>query len=312
MLHLTWSDGDVDVDVLLFGSGTIGSEISGYLHRAGASVLKRVPIPWDTTTEAVRTLSDHVEGTQRRATQVAVVWAAGSTGFGATASDIEAEFQAFDAILTLFEGMTSRQSGVDFSFHLLSSAGGLFEGCHTSDVTAVPRPLRPYGQLKLQQEVRARALRGFTSIQLYRPSSVYTVPSGRRRPGLVGTLIANGMDRRPSSIVGALDTLRDYVSARDVGRFIGRRVLQPLDRHVPISTSMLVSGEPAPISLVIHNVERALRRRLLLEVRDSWNAANITFASSVRAPEFRPMSLLEGTFATYMAMASRRWIWSGV
>jgi hypothetical protein len=53
---------------------------------------------------------------------------------------------------------------------------------------------------------------------------------------------------------------------------------------------------------VINIVERIMRRRLLLQIRDSWNAADITFANSVRAVGFHPMGISEGAAVTFVML----------
>jgi UDP-glucose 4-epimerase len=227
------------------------------------------------------------------------VWAAGAAGFGASQSEAEKDLDGFGDVIDL--AVRVRTAGAPTVLHVVSSAGGLYEGGHQVDVSAAPSPRRPYGHMKVEQERLAIAQSGDIAVEIYRPSSVYTAPGGGRRAGLVGVLLGNGTMRRPSTIIGALDTVRDYVHARDVGRHIAQAIATPTDRD-GVNVSMLVAAEPVSIARVVREVEHIIRRPLLLEIRDAWNAEDITFSKSVRPVGFRPMSLVEGMNATYLAI----------
>jgi UDP-glucose 4-epimerase len=54
---------------------------------------------------------------------------------------------------------TLRHDGRPVDFHMMSSAGGLFESQTHCSEHSIPRPLRPYGTGKLMQE-RALAQAG--------------------------------------------------------------------------------------------------------------------------------------------------------
>ena len=134
---------------------------------------------------------------------------------------------------------------------------------------------------------------------IYRPSSVYGyTPTGRA--GLISTLIANQLQGRVSRILGQMTTLRDYVLADDIGQFITRRVHDP--KAPSGDTACLALCRPAAISEVIHLVERALGRRLMLEIdaRPS-NARHMSFLPSASPADWSPTPLPVGIARTTTA-----------
>jgi nucleoside-diphosphate-sugar epimerase len=286
-------------DVFVLGSGTIGGQILRQLRRSGMTIVESIRIPWSDGLGRQQVLREAL--TELSDSTVDLVWAAGIAGFGADDQQVAVELESFSDVIAAFDHAVNDSGTTLPAIHVLSSAGGLFEGRHVASTSDVPEPQRPYGRLKLQQESMVREFGGSMAVHIHRPSSVYTDPRPGRRPGLIGALLENGLSRAPTPIVGALDTLRDYVHAQDIGRHIAHRVIDG-GRAVGVSTSFLVNGEPASIHRVIQTVERTVRRRVLIQFRDAWNAADITFSPSVRAPEFRPMGIGEGTAATFVAM----------
>jgi nucleoside-diphosphate-sugar epimerase len=263
------------------------------------TIVESTRIPWSDGVRRRRAL--HQGLSEFSEATVDLVWAAGTAGFGAGDEQVAAELESFSDVIAVFADRLERTGTTSPAMHLLSSAGGLFEGRHVASTSDVPEPQRPYGRLKLAQESLVRELGGSMAVHIHRPGSVYTDPRPGRRPGLIGALLQNGLARAPTPIVGALDTLRDYVHAQDVGRYVAHRVIDG-DRMAGVTIPFLVSGEPASIHRVIRTVERTVRRKVLIQFRDAWNAADITFSPSVRAPGFRPMTIGEGTAATFVAM----------
>src|SRR5262249_7810010 len=144
-------------------------------------------------------------------------------------------------------------------FHLLSSAGGLFEGQRFVDTSAKPAPRRPYGEAKLAQEERTAKLRPEVATSIYRPSSVYGFSGAGGRAGLVNTLIENTRKHCPSHIFGDSDTVRDYVLASDIGNFIAGRMSLPIERS---RTFLLASGKPSSTQEILKISEKVMGRPL--------------------------------------------------
>lgn len=241
---------------------------------------------------------------ERRAVDrpLSVVWAAGKAGFGATEAEAAGELDGYQDVVALTQRLRHTRGGQRHTFHMISSAGGLFEGRAVRAASEAPTPLRSYGHLKLAQEQHARdQLSG--GMAVYRPSSVYTVPGQGGRLGLIGVLVRNGITQQPTTIVGALDTLRDYVMAADVGAYVANSTLDYVndDRNV----HMLVSGHPASVLQVITAVETVIRRRVYVRIAESWNARNITFLPAVKPERFSTTPLRVGVQMVHAASLGR-------
>ena len=168
--------------VLLFGSGLIGQAVRRALHQAGVGEPQHYPFDWTyapAQSHQIAALIPHITGC------CDVVWAAGKAGFGAPMEQLEQEYESFLlALKTLKEALEGR-----LRMHLISSAGGLYEGQRFVDHDTIVRPLRPYGQIKLKQE-EALAHQGIEA-QIYRPSSVFGyVRNGRQ--GFMNTTLVTG------------------------------------------------------------------------------------------------------------------------
>jgi UDP-glucose 4-epimerase len=233
-----------------------------------------------------------------------IVWAAGRAGFSADKRACDEELSAFIDTVDAIEDLVRRRGPQSVSLHLLSSAGGLFEGVTrvSSDTPIVPR--RPYGLLKLEQEQRALAISDAIPVTIHRVSTVYGSPKPGHRVGLIGALIRNGLDRRPTSIYGAMDTLRDYVDNDLIGRHIATSIT--MERGPGPHIEMLVAGQPTPIAAVVALVEGLLSRRLLVSFEDAWNARDITFDPAIRATGFKPEALRTGIARALFKFLSTR------
>ena len=222
--------------VILFGVGLIGRAISTALIRMGIEKLVEFPFSWTLEKRQTRELeliqqnifASHSEAQAPPISRVDIVWAAGRSGFHSSDDQIMLEVRAFEKALSFSLQLLRRVPHAQHSFHLISSAGGLFEGQTRVDRTSLPRPLRPYSRAKLQQE---QTLAG-SSVQvrkmIYRLSTVYGFSGRGGRLGLVNTLIQNSILRRSSYIVGNALTIRDYVLVSDVGKFIAN-CIQDID-----------------------------------------------------------------------------------
>ena len=287
--------------VLLLGSGPLGSAIATDLSSRGRTRARAVQIPWESR-ERAQTLTRAVATLPEGARNV-VVWAAGRAGFSTGVETCEDERLAFEDVATSVETLAASRGPDAVSFHVVSSAGGLYEGLTRVRIDSPLTPRRPYGLLKHAQERRAEAMDARVPVAIYRVSSVYSDPRPGHRISLIGELIRNGIDRKVSSLYGRMDTLRDYVSNEEVGRHIGRRITEP---QVPGSrVEMLVAGRPASVSQVIDLVERALRRRLMVSFVEAWNARDISFDPALRSADFRPEPLQTGIARLLLQYLSR-------
>lgn len=278
--------------VLLLGSGAIGSAISEALIHEGKVRVRPVEIPWSSNqrSEVLKRWGEVLPPAAEA--RNAIVWAAGRAGFSADQAECDEELAAFQDTLDAIGHLVAIRGPGSVSFHMLSSAGGLYEGLTRVSTGSAFMPRRPYGRLKMEAERRALGLASSIPVTIYRISSVYGCPKQGHRIGLIAQLVRNGLERRPSSLYGAMDTLRDYVGSDEVGRHIARGVT--MERAIGLYTEMLVAGRPTTIGAVVDLVERALRRRVLVSFQEAWNARDITFDPAVRAAGFRSETLSTG------------------
>ena len=283
--------------ILLFGSGRLGSAIRESLVRVGGWMSASIPFPWDDP----RGLEEAADRTILRALRlvgargrVAVVWSAGACGFAASEEDAAAEALSFGTMLAVALGIAERSGPLSVDLHLLSSAGGLFEGQVDVGPDSTPAPLRPYGRLKLAEERCVLDTAGTLRVRVYRVSSVYGPIRENRRMGLVSTLVRDCDEGRETPIFGGMDTLRDYVHADDVGAFVARAVAAPASDPAP-SVVFLASGKGTSIRDVVAAVSRATGKECRVRAKKGGdNDRPITFSPSVRPPGWNPRDLERG------------------
>ena len=285
--------------MLIFGAGLIGSRIGTALARrgwAGASTSAESPTPWHDDKALVR----HLAEVERRvldpaASRTDIVWSAGRAGFAADETQTRGEEQNFLRLLDLVSRLLQRTEA-ELVFHLISSAGGLFEGQRHVDAESRPQPKRPYGVLKLRLEEHLSSFRAARPMarHVYRLASVYgPAPHGGRR-GLVPTLLHNAREGRATPIVGQLTTLRDYVFTEDVARRLADACTGPVGRD---RCEILASGKPTTIHEIVHHVRRVVHRvpALVFAARRD-NSTDITFAPSALPADWSTTDLETAIF----------------
>lgn len=281
--------------VLTFGSGLIGSAITRSLRAIPGGSEEVFPFDWmmprpDGQTEAI------LQASARHAPcRVSVVWAAGASGFGSDDAAMAKETALLQETYDLAMQISRAMPKALIDYHLISSAGGLFEGQRLCGPDAVPAPLRPYGTGKLIQEtLMTKAIAETTTgrLRIYRPSSVYGYTTGSRQ-GLFSALIRHALAGHPARIVGALTTMRDYVFAPDIGQFVAQIVLDPGPARHQIH--LLAHGCPTSLFEAIHLVEAALNRSLYLQIDPRpQNARHMSFRPSALPAQWQPTSLPVG------------------
>ena len=289
MRFLRWQDEQGRQAAVIFGLGVVGQAIERALRRMTAAHSRRLPFDWGDAAqraEALEKLEAEIGGDR-----LAVIWAAGRSGFGSGPEELRAETALLDEVLAFAARQRRARPAVETSFHLVSSAGGLFEGIAPCGPETAPRPLRPYGEGKLVQECRL-AEAGVGSACIYRLSSVYGYAPGGR-VGLITALIRNALQARRTHIFGGLNTIRDYVLADDVGRFIARQAAGPL--HPGTETFLLASARPVVMFEMIALVERTVSVPLLLQFDPHpSNARDISFLPSALPRNWSPSPLVTG------------------
>lgn len=304
--------------IAVFGCGMIGSAIVRRLLALGSLKATYLALGWG---------NDHVSKQQmgvieERITSlildgrdcfsqrpIALVWSAGASGFLTAKGNVASELDSYASIIELTSRLMRRCPRALLSFHLISSAGGLFAGQLNVNAGANPCPINEYGRLKLLQE---EMLMGEQPERLrrrvYRLSSVYGRVRRKQRRTLIPTLIVNGLRQRQSQIYSRPDTLRDFVWLDDVAKFVADRVLDDVVPSNPgqLATYILASAKPTSAIEAIREVERVLGRKLYVSFSPRpRNDEDITFASDVLPSDWYPCNISTGIRQIFCEMLLR-------
>lgn len=278
--------------VALFGLGLIGGAVDRALRLRFQAEGRDFPYDWhDAGLRQQQRLAIHagLPATGR----LAMVWTGGQSGFGSTDADMAQETGIVAELIAMAETLR-RDRPVDF--HLMSSAGGLFESQTHCSEHSIPHPLRPYGTGKLMQEQALAQAGALSRRHIYRPSSVYGVTRSKR-VGLVTALISNAMQGKTTRIFGNPNTLRDYVLADDIGHYLARRIVAPgMDGPDPdVLTFLLASGRSASVFEVIERIRERVERPLLLQFDPHpSNVRDMSFLPSALPADWQATPLASG------------------
>lgn len=302
---------DIDAHqiVAIFGLGLIGSSICEYLMNQGCFYKKEMFFFWENpqlrvnqlesiVCEIERFINEKVKKNNIKKILFDIIWGAGKCGFSAKESDTELEYDCFTETIKKMANLKLSGGELKTNLHLISSAGGIFEGSSQDKVELKPNPLRPYGYLKLRQEHYILQLPDNVQKFIYRLSSVYGAVNPNQRMGLIPTLIFNGLSHRVSTIVGDIETVRDYISREDIARFIGDKVINPT---MGIKTTyLLASGKPSSIYEVKKTIEDVIRKKIYINFhRHRTNKQNICFKKSQIPDDLNPQLLNTGVRRVY-------------
>jgi UDP-glucose 4-epimerase len=287
--------------VLLFGLGLIGSAILAAVMTRVVARRRDLPFAWHEDGDrvgqsaAILSFAREVASAQRgEEARVSIVWSAGRAGFASSTADLMSEQHAFAEVLDI--GRRLHDFTESTSFHLLSSAGGLFEGQRHIDAACTPAPLRPYGVAKLEQEERLGALSDRMAIVVYRPTSVYGYAGAQARRGFVAALVQNAIRNETTRIFGGSDTIRDYVFVDDVGSFIAEQLVTP---RPEMRKCLLASGKPTAMLELTAIVENTLQRKLYFQYEaEPSNALSVSVRPSSLPKGWRPTPLAIGIYRT--------------
>jgi UDP-glucose 4-epimerase len=269
--------------VAVFGVGLVGSALADRLRSLSGMNACWLPLDWadpeqrDRQLEEIRAQMVGSCGTAPEG-RLTLVWSAGRAGFAAGRDETETELANFRAVLALGTRCAEELRNAKTRVVLFSSAGGLFEGQRQVDSSSVPRPRRPYGELKEAEERLLLSTR--IPAIIVRLSSVYGCVRAGQRAGLVSTLLLNGIRREVSSIFGSMDTLRDFVWANDVAAFVSHLILGGFDSR-ETRTVLLASGRPSSIFEIQKIIEDLLGYKIYISHEPkASNRDDITFARS--------------------------------
>lgn len=279
--------------MLLFGVGMIGSAIRDSLQQKGYQVTSKVPVDWSDGESRNRGFEEIKRACIAfEPVRLCIAWSAGKSNFYSSERDVEEESRSFEAVLELERALRTSLANTRFEFHLLSSAGGLFEGQLIVNQESTAAPRRPYGRMKLEQERRLLAITARQASVIYRPSSVYGPMVRLRKHGLINHLVANASNRRTSVLDANVMALRDYVYSGDIGEYVARQIAFAGSGLDGTPVHFLVSGRCASIFEVVSRIERVLKIKVRYRFDANFgNSANITFGPAVLPRNWRPSSL---------------------
>lgn len=302
MKQIIWRVDREEHKVFVFGVGLVGGSIVRHLTSKSTSGVVDYEWSWlsqnQRKEQTQRLIDQHNEPRPSSANRtVSVLWAAGAAGFSSSDETLRQEFSAFTDVCDLALSFADLRSTHKVRLHVISSAGGLFEGQRMVAEHTKPLPHRPYGHSKLQQERFIAALPSHIEKFIYRPSSVFGYNPGART-GLITALVRNATLRRVTRIFGSMTTLRDFVYVEDIARFIADAIWHPQD-PTPFN---LVSGKATALGEVVEVIRNIVGTNLLLEIDPSpSNASDNTFS-----PKILPAGFSNSDFRTAVRETARK------
>ena len=273
----------------------IGSAIRYSLERLGFLVSQEFLIDWQdkqqrtaTLAKIANALSNLADTTER----ISLIWSAGGATFHCSQDEANLELDLFGEIVALAEMLQRENVPTLIGFHLLSSAGGLFEGQRAVGMDSIAIPARPYGRLKLGQEELLKDSFDRSRIWIYRPSSVYGPMKLKSGKGLINHLVQNGRSGKVTVLDARVTALRDYVFSQDIGDFVARTVRLALREPGSRTEHFLVSCRSCSIFEVVRKIEQHLKMKLHIRFDENFgNNMDITFRASTQPKGWRPVSL---------------------
>ena len=307
MILLTGPTGHGQVGIVaILGTGLIGAATVEALSRRTSFRLGKLPLDWNEQVlqqQQLVAIRETIAGEAAAAVAggrrpvLDVLWSAGLAGFAASDQQTSRELVNFNAALDWAVRLAGDVNLAGARFHLVSSAGGLFEGQRRVDARSTPAPQRPYGALKLEQErlLMASGLDG----RIYRLSSVYGSARPGQRIGLIWMLLVNGICHRVTAINGRMDTLRDFILVDDVADFLAGAILDR-DAGNTGPPVLLVHGRPSSIWEVQRLVESVVAHRVYVSYSlVPENSADTTFAATGLPPHWHPSDLASNVRRMY-------------
>jgi len=281
--------------VIMFGLGMIGSAIRDTLLGFEYHLEAKIDFDWEDIEHmgrAFRLIETSCLMYSPPPDRVSIVWSAGKGGFHSTEDELSRENIPFMDTVSFVSKLKNSLNSTRLDFHYISSAGGLFEGQRVITDKSIPAPIRPYGRLKMEQELVLRSTFGKNEIAFYRPSSVYGPMKQKTQQGLINNLVTNGRNSRVTVLDAHVMSLRDYVFSGDIGNFVAKRIRSGITGANSNPVHFLVSSRCSSIFEVVHKIERTLNLNLQFRYDESFgNNSNITFSDSVLPHGWSPSTL---------------------
>lgn len=268
--------------VVVIGNGLVGTAISERVINKTHAQNYNCNIDWNNAENAAQNVKENVvKYISDDIKKIDWVWSAGKAGFDATEEDIQKEFQLFEKcslmILSL-HNINYKKS--NYNYHLISSAGGLFEGQNVTRIDAIPNPKRPYGKLKLMQE-EYLVKNFYNACYIYRLSTVYGYYNKNFRIGLISALIKNTVTGKITNIFARPHTQRDFIWIEDIANYISLVVLDSTIKKDSIN--FLVSGKPTSVFEIITSIQRFAKSKVLQQYKlVDYNSDKIIYSENIK------------------------------
>ena len=273
--------------IIHLGLGLIGQEVQRLVGSRIARVkINSASFPWHDVVQQQETIRQLFTFLQD-ADICTVLWTAGKMGFSGSEEDAQVEFETFTRIIETISDICRINLGTRLRVVFVSSAGGLYEGRKCTDANTKPRPLRPYGHLKLRQEQWLME-RDPGAYFIVRPSTVYSTRYKiGQRLGLISVLVQNALKSKVTNIFGSQHTLRDYVSTDVLSEYL-LHVCEQGEWLESDRTRFAVSGKPTSINELVRHIELEMGHPVFVKFSlDRLNSADITFHPALRPKTMR-------------------------
>lgn len=271
--------------ILLFGKGLIGSAINLQLDNYKYTDRIEIKFGWESETDIKSQIEKIFKklNSLKKLRSLTIIWSAGKAGFNVEKVHAEAELSFYSLSMRLLSEFCHKNDiQKKTTFILFSSAGGLHESQTNVYNLENINIKRPYSKLKKDQEDILLGYKNkfFKSIIL-RVSTVYPISNFSGRLGLIAVLFLNSNKNVVSQFYGSENTLRDYISDEDIGKFVVK-VIESEIINLP-EINYLISGKSTSIFEIKSLVEKIINRKMLVQYKyETTNSANISFNSSLK------------------------------
>lgn len=247
---------------------TIGA--GGLLGSAVVSItpdnFKATKIPWTNTEHAIEAIQANYEEFRELVgiQDWSIIWAAGNATTSSTVKETAQELQTLESLTTSIAKNPPAGKG---AFFLTSSAGGVYAGSMNPPFNnqTLPKPISPYGELKLAQEVQATiTLADICPVVIGRISNLYGPGQNLTKlQGLISRLALASVSKQPINMFVSLDTMRDYIYSTDAAHVVKYWTDKAIQEQ-PQSAEIKVIGSGIPVSLgsLIHLMQDIARTKI--------------------------------------------------
>jgi len=248
--------------------GMLGTALARRARVASSAVFDASPVPWSDSVAAHAVLRADARrfAEQAGGQPWSLFWAAGASVVASEADSISAELIALEAVLT---AVVEEQPSGPGAVFVTSSAGGLYAGASGSPFSSAtpPRPISPYGRLKLGQEEAARSIvSGRIPLVLGRFSNLYGPGnSTEKAQGLISMLCRACVRRTPLNLYVSMDTVRDYLYVDDAAELAWNATMRVVGEDpASVAVEVIASGRAATVAEIVATIQTVAHRRVPL------------------------------------------------